>query len=88
MPGTRQAPRRGLIRADEAYTVAELAEILGFKKPEHVAKRLEARGIELDNWGFGYHKAFVSGRVLLESIDRANRPQTNGGPLCADDTET
>ena len=72
---TRPAPppRRGLIRADEAYTVAELATILGFTSPRHVADRLEARGVILDEWGRGLHKALVSGRVILDLIDAANR---------------
>jgi len=80
------APRRGLIRADEAYTVAELAAILGFDQPRHVAAKLEARGVRLDEWGRGWHKTFVSGRILLESIDRANHGDP---PRCLGDaTET
>jgi len=77
-------PRRGLIRADEAYTVAELAEILGFNQPRQVARKLEARGIQLDAWGRGWPKTLISGRVILESVDRANR----GESPCVAATET
>ena len=73
----------GEIRGDFAYTLVEIAKKMGETQARHVAKRLEARGLILDKWGRGWHKTWVSGRVIIEAIDRINR----GGPVCADDTE-
>lgn len=61
----------GTIRDNEGYTLKELAKRLGYRETRTLKKRLEERGVWVDDWGAGV--VIVRGLDFLQAIGHAGR---------------
>jgi hypothetical protein len=73
----------GTIRADEAYTLDELAYRMGAKQARTVREHLRQRGCPMDVWGGGKgQRVWVSGRLVIMAIERASRCLDDENEAC------